>query len=49
MGDSADDLKMDYDEDDVDEKETCYCGRRVTEDERVFNGEFTLCIYCQYD
>jgi len=48
MGDSADDLKMDYEED-VDEREMCYCGRLVREDERVFNGEFTVCIYCEHD
>ena len=49
MGDSADDLKMDYEEDVEIELEMCYCGRLVREDERVFNGEYTVCIYCEHD
>ena len=49
MGDFADDLSMDYSqEEDIDEREMCYCGRMVYENQRVFKpGEtFTKCIYC---
>ena len=52
MGDFADDLSMDYDAEFLNEdehKEMCYCGRMVTDKERVFDGEKTVCIYCQYE
>lgn len=56
MGDFADDLSMDYSQEEaddlgynLDEREVCYCGRLVREDERIFNGKFTVCIYCEHN
>ncbi len=47
MGEAAEDLINDFSENDEPQKEMCYCGRMVTEEERIFVNGKTICIYCQ--